>query len=189
MKPTFLPKSRMAEAEVSLRLAFHLLALPGNDGLARVAIDGAQVKVGKRRIFPIVDFLRDTGWEQEEQIGSRDWQGWYIRGGQTLIVHSRPGEGDVVVRVGGKRIRAECKGGPLVKKPGSREYRKLREALGQAITVDDVHADDVLAVAIPRTAAFSRLARRWRRAPLVAGVGIQIVLVGRDGQVEGLELS
>jgi len=189
MKPNALPKSRMAEAEVSLRLAFYLLDLPGSDGVARVAIDGAQVKVGKRRVFPIVDFFRDTGWVQEEQIGSRGWQGRYVKDGQTLIIHSRPGVGDVVVGVGKKRIRAECKGGPLVKKPGSREYRKLREALGQAITVDQVHPNDVLMVAIPRTAAFSRLARRWRRAPLVAGAGIQIVLVGRDGMVEGLELS
>ena len=188
MKPTSLPKNRMPEAEVSLRLAFYLLALPGSDGVARVAIDGAQVKVGKRRVFPIVDFLSGMGWEQAEQMGSRDWQGRYVKGGQMLIIHSRPGVGDVVVGVGKKRIRAECKGGPLVKKPGSREYRKLREALGQVITVGHVDPDDVLMVAIPRTDAFCRLAGRWRRAPLVVGAGIRIVLVGRDGTVEGLEL-
>ena len=62
MKPCSLPKDRMAEAEVSLRLAFYLLALPGSDGLARVAIDGAQVKVGKHQVFPIVGFLRGVGW-------------------------------------------------------------------------------------------------------------------------------
>ena len=189
MKPNSLPKNRMPEAEVSLRLAFYLLALPGSDGVARVAIDGAQVKVGKRRVFPIEGFLRGMGWEQAEPIGHKDWQGRYVKGGQTLIIHSRPGVGDVVVRVGAKRIRAECKSGPLVKKPGSREYRKLREALGQAITVDHVDPDDVLMVAIPRTDAFSKLAERWRSAPLVVGAGIQIVLVGRDGKVEGIELG
>ena len=183
-----MPKDRMAEAEVSLRLAFYLLALPNSDGVAKVAIDGAQVKVGKRQVFPIVEFLRDTGWEQAEQMGGKDWQGRYVKGGQTLSIHSTPGVGDVVVGVGKKQIRAECKGGPLIKKPGSREYRKLREALGQVITVDHVDADDVLMVAIPRTAAFCKLADKWRSAPLVAGAGIQIVLVGRDGTVEGLEL-
>ncbi len=57
-----LPKDRMAEAEVSLRLAFYLLALPGSDGVAKVAIDGAQVKVGKRRVFRIVGFFRGMAW-------------------------------------------------------------------------------------------------------------------------------
>jgi len=189
MKNNALPKNRMAEAEVSLRLAFYLLALPGSDGVARVAIDGAQVKVGRRRVFPIVDFLSGMGWEQAEQIGSKDWQGRYVKDGQTLIIHSTPGVGDVVVQLGDRRVRAECKGGPLIKKPGSREYRKLREALGQAITVDHVGPDDVLMVAIPRTAAFCNLADKWRVAPLVAGAEIQIVLVARDGMVEGLELS
>ena len=57
-----LPKTRMPEAEVSLRLAFYLLDLPGGDAVARVAIDGAQVKVGRRRVFPIEGFLSRVGW-------------------------------------------------------------------------------------------------------------------------------
>ena len=40
-----LPLDRMPEAEVSLRLAFYLLDLSGNPGAAKVAIDGAQIKV------------------------------------------------------------------------------------------------------------------------------------------------
>ena len=59
----------MPEAEVSLRLAFHLLGLPGSEGVARVAIDGAQVKVGRDRIFPIAAFLAETGWTQVRQRG------------------------------------------------------------------------------------------------------------------------
>ena len=189
MKPISLPRNRMAEAEVSLRFAFYLLALPGSDGLAEVAIDGAQVKVGKHQVFPIVDFLRDMGWETAEQIGGRDWQGRYVKDGQTLIIHSTPGVGDVVARVGRTRIRAECKGGPLIKKPGGREYSKLWVALGQVVTVEHVDPDDVLMVAIPRTDAFRKLAEKWQGAPLVQRTGIQIALVGRDGTVEGLELG
>jgi len=33
-----LPKDRMPEAEGTLRLAFHLLALPGGQGVGKVAI-------------------------------------------------------------------------------------------------------------------------------------------------------
>ena len=57
MKPNSLPKHRVSQAEVSLRLAFYLLDLPGSDGVARVGIDGAQVRVGRRLVAPIVDPL------------------------------------------------------------------------------------------------------------------------------------
>jgi hypothetical protein len=130
-----LPEDRMAEAEVSLRLAFHLMQLEGQEDSVSVAIDGAQVRVGRSQIFPIGQFLREHGWSQLEQEGKNPWQGRYESESHQLRVHSRSGEGDVVTRVGGKQVRAECKGGPLIKKPGSREYPKLRQALGQILTV------------------------------------------------------
>jgi hypothetical protein len=182
-----LPEDRMPEAEVTLRLAFHLLELAGSQGVAEAAIDGAQVKVHGAEIFPIVPFLADTGWKQVEQIGKNDWQGWYEKEEQRLRIDARPGVGDVVVAVGSKRIRAECKGGPLIKKRGSPEYRILRGALGQVITVEQVSANDILVVAIPHTPRFRKLADKWRERPLVVRSGIQIVLVDRDGTVEWLD--
>jgi hypothetical protein len=187
--PYSLPGDRMPEAEVSLRLAFHLLDLPGSQRVARVAIDGAQVKVGRDRIFPIVAFLAETGWTQVRQRGSNAWQGDYVNGDQHLIIHSRPGVGDVVMQVGDQRVRAECKGGPLVRSPSSQEYPILRRALGQVITVQQVDRGDVLLVAVPQSPKLRELASRWRDAPLVQRAGIQIVLVGRDGSVEGLDVS
>jgi hypothetical protein len=184
-----LPQDRMPEAEVSLRLAFHLLSLPGSEGSAQVAIDGAQVRVGKDEIFPMSLFLKRHGWEQVEQIGKNPWQGQYRKAGSRLTIHSTPGVGDVVATVGTKRVRAECKGGPLIRSPSSREYPILRELLGQALTVARIHDDDISAVAVPRSDKFSQLAGRWRDAPLVIRSQIQIVLVGRDGTVEGLHLS
>ena len=133
-------------------------------------------------------FLADAGWEQTAQEGKNAWQGWYGRNEQRLNIHARSGVGDVVATVGSKRIRAECKGGPLIKKRGSPEDRILRGALGQAVTVEQVEANDLLVVAVPCTPRFHKLADRWRKAPLVVRLGIQIVLVGRDGVVEGLEL-
>ncbi len=183
-----LPQDRMPEAEVSLRLAVHLLALPGSQGVVEVAIDGAQIKVHGAEVFPIATFLADAEWKQIEQVGKNHWQGWYERKGQRLKVHARSGVGDVVAIVCDQQIRAECKGGPLVKKPGSREYPILRGALGQVITVEQIDVDDSLVVAVPDTLRFRKLADKWRKAPLVARSGIQIVLVGRDGTVEGLEL-
>jgi hypothetical protein len=64
----------------------------------------------------------------------------------------------------------------------------LREALGQLLTVEEVGEDDVLVAAVPKAATFSRLAGEWGDRPLMRQVGIRIVLVGRDGAVEGLDL-
>ena len=113
-----LPDDRMPEAEVALRLAEFILSLPGSGAMASVAIDGASIKVGNAVIFDIGRFMAGTGWEQtkEPQVGRNAWTGAYRRGDKTIRVHSRPGEGDVVATVDGRRIVAECKKGPLVRK-------------------------------------------------------------------------
>lgn len=181
-----LPEDRMPEAEVALRLAFHLLDRFDSHGSAEVAIDGAMVRIGQNEIFPIEAFMTHEGWEQTEQTGRNAWQGSYEKGGSRLTIHARSGVGDVVALVGSERIRAECKGGPLVVKAGSPEYPRLRQALGQLLTVERVEAGDVMVAAVPRTDRFLRLARNWQPRPLLARSGIRIVLVGRNGITEGL---
>lgn len=181
-----LPKDRMPEAEVSLRLASYLLDRPESEGRAEVGIDGAMVRVGAKEIFPIEAFLVQEGWEQLSQAGKNTWQGTYEKNGCRLMIHAKSGVGDVVAAVGSERIRAECKGGPLENDASSSEYKRLREALGQLLTVERVEASDVMVAAVPRTATFQRLARTWRTRPLVIASSIRMVLVGRNGTVEGL---
>ncbi|MBM1172266.1 hypothetical protein [Microvirga arabica] len=184
-----LPDDRMPEAEVALRLAEFILSLPGSGAMASVAIDGASIKVGDAVIFDIGRFMAGTGWEQtkEPQVGRNAWTGTYRRGDKTIRVHSRPGEGDVVATVNGRRIVAECKKGPLVRKPGSPEYPLLTTALGQALLFH-VAADDIVVAAAPDTPVFRKLAETWRSRPLVRRAGIRIALVARDGAVSGLDL-
>jgi hypothetical protein len=157
--------------------------------MASVAIDGASIKVGDAVIFDIGRFMADTGWEQtkEPQVGRHAWTGTYQRGDKTIRVHSRPGEGNVVATVNGRRIVAECKKGPLVRKPGSPEYPLLITALGEALLFE-VSADDIVVAAVPDTPVFRKLAETWRSRPLVRRAGIRIALVARDGAVSGLEL-
>ncbi|MBA1159220.1 hypothetical protein H0S73_24355 [Microvirga sp. Marseille-Q2068] len=184
-----LPDDRMPEAEVALRLAEFILSLPGSGTMASVAIDGASIKVGDAVIFDIGRFMAGTGWEQtkEPQVGRNAWTGAYRRGDKTIRVHSRPGKGDVVATVDGRRIVAECKKGPLVRKPGSPEYPLLTTAFGQALLFD-VSADDIVVAAVPDTPVFRKLAESWRSRPLVRRAGIRIALVARDGAVSGLDL-
>jgi hypothetical protein len=184
-----LPDDRMPEAEVALRLAEFILSLPGSGAMASVALDGASIKVGDAVIFDIGRFMAATGWKQikEPQVGRNAWTGAYRRGDKTIRVHSRPGEGDVVATVDGRRIVAECKKGPLIRKPGSPEYPLLTTALGQALLFD-VSANDIVVAAVPDTPGFQRLAEAWRNRPLVRRAGIRIALVARDGAVSGLDL-
>ncbi|MFC4173721.1 hypothetical protein ACFOYU_16935 [Microvirga sp. GCM10011540] len=184
-----LSADRMPEAEVALRLAEFILSLSGSGAMASVAIDGASIKVGDAVIFDIGRFMAGTGWEQikEPQVGRNAWTGSYRRGNKTIRVHSRPGEGDVVATVDGRRIVAECKKGPLIRKPGSPEYPLLTAALGQALLFE-VSADDIVVAAVPDTPVFRKLAETWRSRPLVRRAGIRIALVACDGAVSGLDL-
>jgi hypothetical protein len=180
----------MAEAEVSLRLAFHLLEqeLVGSD--VQVAVDGAQIRTGSTTHFPIAQFLAAAAYRRKDR--QNGWQGTYRKRACefALVVHSHPGRGDVVARLlNGRTLRVESKKGPLVATGSSPEYRLIREALGQLLTVDGVGEDDVLAVAVPESPKFRDLINRWRQAPLVQRLGIHFLTVTPNGSVTGLEFA
>jgi hypothetical protein len=177
----------MSEAEVSLRVAFYLL----DTGLAAsdidVAIDGAQVQTGETIHFSITEFIAHNACRPDAVSSS--WQGAYCRAGARfrIRIHSNPGKGDVVALLSsGHTLRVESKKGPLGRSASSPEYSLLREAIGQLMTIEAVGATDILAVAVPKSAKFTELAARWRRAPLIARLGIRLLTVDRENRVEGL---
>ncbi|RUU28776.1 hypothetical protein EOD08_21225 [Mesorhizobium sp. M6A.T.Ca.TU.002.02.2.1] len=180
---------RMPEAEVSIRLAEYLSELPGFGGHVDVAIDGASISVHGAEVFDIAGYLRTFGWETHNQdTSSRNvWAATYRRAHATMRIHSRSGVGDVEAVVQGRRIVAECKKGPLVRKPGSPEYPLLTTALGQALLFR-AGGNDILVAAVPDSPTFRRIAADWRERPRVKASGIRIALVNREGGVEGLDL-
>lgn len=180
-----LPRDRMPEAEVSLRLAQHLVRA-GDAKRVIVAIDGAQVRTANRVHFDPTAFMHASGWN----VPSADsWRGTYQLGDRVIEIHSRPGLGDVVCDLPGtgSTLRAECKKGNFSATGSSPEYPALREALGQLLTIEAARERDLLVVAVPHSAKFVELAQRWRDAPLVKRAGIRIVTVSRDGEVLGFE--
>ncbi|MEI7637463.1 MAG: hypothetical protein WCJ37_09170 [Syntrophus sp. (in: bacteria)] len=184
-----LSEEKMSEAEVSLRLAFHLLRHNLVVSDVSVAIDGAQIKTLNEYHFHITEFLEQNGCRQcEASVG---WSGAYSLGcSHHMIIHSNPGKGDVVAQMkSGHELRVESKKGPLVRTRSSAEYPLLREALGQLITIESVDQNDILAVAVPKSEKFESLATRWREAPLIKKAGIRILTVARDGTVNGLETA
>jgi hypothetical protein len=180
----------MPEAEVSLRIASWLIDQGLAVGAVKVAIDGAQVRLKDRVHFDLPLFLAKDGWAASGEAPS--WQCGYHRGdGEVRIrVHSVPGKGDVVASLrSGGTFRSECKKGPLVRSKNSQEYPLLHEALGQLLTVREVGDKDILAVAVPHSERFQKLAAEWRRAPLVKRLGIRILTVSQEGAVYGFEKS
>lgn len=181
----------MTEAEVALRLAEYLF----RQQLTRpkrvdVSIDGAQVRIAGGEIFPVDRFLQELGWNRSSP--GDGWRGDWIKvaGRETwkLVVSARSGQGDVVADfAGGQRLRVEAKGGPIQRSASSVEYRKLREALGQCLTVAEHGSTDILAVAAPAGERFKALAERWRVAPLVAKLRIGILLVSEEGELTGFD--
>lgn len=178
---------RMAEAEVSLRVAFYLLDSDLAASDVDVAIDGAQVRTGEAIHFSIAEFIAQNACTPDALSSS--WQGTYCRVGARfrLRIHSNPGRGDVVALLSsGHTLRVESKKGPLERSRSSEEYPLLREAIGQLMTVDTAGDNDIFAVAVPKSAKFMELAARWRRAPLIQRLGIRLLTVDRRNKVDGL---
>jgi hypothetical protein len=181
------PPEMMSETEVSLRVALHLLDRDLVPSDVDVAIDGAQVKIDDTITFDIGDFVAQNACTPAGDL--RSWQGLYCRAGASFRVriHSNPGRGDVVAQLRtGHTLGVESKKGPLARSSSSVEYRLLREAIGQLMTVEEAGDRDILAVAVPRSAKFTELTTRWRSAPLVQRLGIRLLTVDRENRVEGL---
>jgi hypothetical protein len=180
----------MPEAEVSIRLAVYLLTKKLVQSDVSVAIDGAQVRLNERIHFGLNEFLACLGWKYDGQ--NSDWRGYYSNTNSRfkIYVHSSSGCGDVVGSLNPEQlIRIECKGGPLMRSESSKEYPILREALGQLLTLETIGNEAVLAVAVPAGERFVKLAERWRKAPLVKRIGLQIITVSRSNEVNGLDVN
>jgi|MTBAKSStandDraft_2_1061841.scaffolds.fasta_scaffold05006_6 hypothetical protein len=179
-----LDPTKMSKAEVSLRLAISFAEHPDATGGISVAIDGAQVQVGQRTIFPLIAFMNEHGWETPKD---NEWKGRYLKQNCVPIeIHSIPGKGDVVARLRGNTYRIEAKKGPLIRSRSSQEYPLIREALGQLMTVEEITDNDILGIAVPDSSKFRQLAEKWRNAPLIRRFQIKILLVDRANKISGL---
>jgi hypothetical protein len=184
-----LPKDKMPEAEVSLRLAFYLISNKLSTEVS-VSIDGAMVRTKTNIHFQILDFLSSNGWKA--MAIEKSFQGRYSHPefSAKLEINSNPGKGDVVATLlNGKKFRAECKKGPMVKSKSSVEYKLLHEAIGQLMTISDMNKNDLLAVAVPHSLKFNELIKRWREAPLIKKLAILLLTVDRGNNVDGFPVS
>jgi hypothetical protein len=183
----------MPEAEVTLALAFWLLDHAGSKSHADIAIDGAHVQVvahsaegravKERSVFPIQDYLQTNGVTKKPERG---WRGEYVRRNCTFRIKSVPGY-DVQVVVDGKRIAAECKGGPLTRTKGKSERAILEKAIGKLVCSGATPHPDELWAAVPDTRAFESAGRSIAKTGLFVRTGIRIALVSSPTEVRLIE--
>jgi hypothetical protein len=132
--------------------------------------------------FDIPGWVASRGFSRTATTGRTQTSGTFRRNDQTLIVHSRPGLGDIVCQLNGVRVEIEAKGGCLNTRHAgqlSRLRKGLQEAVGQLLGSPNVGAR--LIAAVPRHVETEKVAERL--LPRCRRVGIEIALVDGDGSV------
>lgn len=190
VREVWLRAQRMTQSELLLRLGLHLLGTNDICGNVTVALRGREVSRSDAPKFPLRLFLRDRGARRVDTPSlSGDWRGEYaVRGRRfNLRLSSDTGIADLEVEVGaGDRLLVFGAGGMLEATRSPAEDRVVNEVIGRALRHRNVNARDLIAVALPRSAAFRRIATSLESAPRIVSNGLSMLLVDRAGQVNGL---
>ena len=183
---------RLTRTEVGLRLALHLLRERIARGDVAVALTGAEMSGrAKRPLFPVDDFLAAQKCERVTRGEADDPDAAYfmVEGAEHRIALSlKPTEAPLWCALPGRaRLLVDVMSGSMSPTRSSAEHTQLRTALGRLITLPDVRKNDVLAVAMPRSARFRQLVGLWRLAPKVVEARVRLLLVDRARLVDGLK--
>jgi hypothetical protein len=176
----------MPEAAVSLRVAFWLLDSRPDSAGARVAIDGAHVRIAEhhsqgnvipaRTVCEVERILALNGCELVQQ--GMGFRGIYRRNGKVLTIRSATGA-DVLVDGCARTIRVECKGGALKPTKGKSATTILATVIGQLVVSQAADTDELF-VAVPDSEGFRRAAIDILARTVFRKTGIQVLLVGED---------
>jgi len=181
-------KDKMQEAEVSLLIALAYIKNKKTNEDVSVSVDGAHVKTGDTIHFDIKKFYDDHGLVKEGDEIDR-WQGTYKISDELprIIVHSRPGSGDVnIVTLDGQTLYIESKKGDLSKNRGQ-EYPLMREAIGQLMTGIEINDNMIPIVAVPYSDKSLALSTKWIKFPQIKLLGIRFMLVKENGDIIEIE--
>jgi hypothetical protein len=165
----------LTEPAVMLAMAHWLIGHGATD--VEIHPDGMHLKQ-----LDMGEWLSAQGFEKTAQIGATEAGGRYENGGTTVTIDPRPGIGDVVAMIDGKRIEIEAKCGCINSRhpgPLSKLRKHLYEAVGMLL--DSRNDADRLIAAVPHHSETERVAKRMAKRCHAAG--IEIALVSGDGSV------
>ena len=172
----------MQEPEVSLRIAMKYIENNSTDNNVEVSLDGAHIKTKSTFHFDVVGFMCKNGYEKPSKDYER-WQGEYVSADhkQHIIISSKPGVGDVVIKLkDGRTLFVESK---KIKGGSGGEYPAMREAIGQLMTGCPDGENVVPVVAVPHTAKGEELAEKWSCNERIRNAGIRFMLVRENGAI------
>lgn len=130
--------------------------------------------------------LEAQGFQHVAPRGRTKYGGVYSRDNQTVTITVRPGLGDVTATAGGKIVVAECKGG-VVNSSHAGQLSRLRRGLCEAVGLlmaRPLSAERHVAV-VPATSVTKAVGIRM--LPRASAAGIEIALVGSEGDVQFLQ--
>ena len=107
---------------------------------ARRALEGGAIAGGLREIMMAAwrpneaeaGFAAHHGFQHAQTRGSTSYGGEYTRGDQTLTIRLKPGLGDVIAELDGRKLVAECKGG-VINSNHAGQLSRLRCGLCEAV--------------------------------------------------------
>jgi hypothetical protein len=186
----WLAQNKMTQTEVGLRVAAWLL----NSGTAAAhvvyTLAGYELTRRENPLFPARRYLTDRlGFTTA--IRERDeWRGAYLLPGcpHHLVVDWDRHAGQVITRLAsGQRLVVFVSAGLLTSSRSPAEHHKFWQVIGRACTWPHADASDLLAVAVPRSERYRKLASEYRRAEGLARARIAVLTVDRASQVDGLQ--
>ena len=184
--------SFMPEAEVSIRVAKHLLGKDALQSTVEIQVQKSQF-TRKDTAKNDISFSMGTlmGELKLKQISSQPnldgfrWLGEYELDNKKLIIHNkRLGICDVFANVGGKRVLIQCKGGFLNQTTTAKEYAAIWSVLGQVVATENVEDGDIRAIAVPASPAYRQVIAKIKDRPLIKQLGIKFILVSRNKDIE-----
>jgi hypothetical protein len=178
------------QTEVALRVACFLIV----SGLAAakvvVTLAGSELTHREQPRFPVDRFLVERLGFRRRRVRKNSWVGSYTKEGfahALVLLDLDRSDGHVETRLAdGRRLIVLPSRGLVASSRSSAEIKWVQNAIGRA-AIYDCRARDQLAIAVPRSAQFSKHLHSCRRRPKIQQMGLLLLAVDRlTGDVSGL---
>lgn len=186
----WLAEQRMTQTEVGLRLAATLMSSGNVDGPVVYLLAGYELTRRENPQFPARRYLTERLGFTAADDNPKQWRGAYHQKGcpHPLVVDWDRHAGQVITHfASGQRLVAFVTAGLLSESRSPAEHKKFWQVIGRAITWPHAHPNDLLAVCVPRSERFRKLAAEYRQSEGIRRSRIAVFTVGRMGDVHGLE--
>ena len=186
----WLGERRMTQTEVGLRLATFLIKSGFAADQVVYLLAGYELTRLERPQFPVRRYLTERLGFTADTESPDSWEGIYhleSRPATPLIIGWEKHAGQVITKLAsGQRFVAFVTAGLLHESRSPAEHKNFWQVVGRAITSPYTEGTDLVAVCVPRSERYRKLAAEYRRSEGICRSRIAILTVDRAGQVDGL---